>query len=148
MADVRFYHIERSTLDQVLPSIALKAWQSGKKVMVLVSNKKESSRLNDLLWTFHPNVFLPHGMAEEKHSERQPVLLTDKSDNLNGAEILIMTQGCVLEDINDFTMVCEILDGKVENHVMEARTRWKTYKEAGHELTYWQQDENGKWNKK
>ena len=61
MADIRFYHMEQATLDKALPSIALKAWQSGQKVMIRVPDKKEASRLDDLLWTFRPDVFLPHG---------------------------------------------------------------------------------------
>lgn len=148
MADIRFYHMEQSTLDQALPSIALKAWQSGKHVMIRVSDKKEAARLNDLLWTFHPNVFLPHGADGDKHPEKQPVFLTANDNNVNRAEILILTHGCVMEDISSFAMVCEMLDGRVESQIKDARGRWKTYKDAGHDLTYWQQDEHGKWHKK
>ena len=148
MADIRFYHMEQSTLDQALPSIALKAWQSGKNVLIRVPDKQEASRLNDLLWTFHPNVFLPHGADGDKHPERQPVFLSANDENVNNAEILILTHGCVIEDISSYAMVCEMLDGRVESQVKDARSRWKIYKEAGHDLTYWQQDENGKWAKK
>ena len=135
MADIRFYHMEQSTLDQALPSIALKAWQSGKNVLIRVPDKQEASRLNDLLWTFHPNVFLPHGADGDKHPERQPVFLSANDENVNGAEILILTHGCVMEDVASFAMVCEMLDGRVEPQVKDARSRWKIYKEAGHDLT-------------
>jgi DNA polymerase-3 subunit chi len=30
----------------------------------------------------------------------------------------------------------------------EARSQWKALKEAGHAVTYWQQDENGRWSQK
>ena len=148
MTDIRFYHMEQSTLDQALPSIALKAWQSGKNVMIRVPDKKEAARLNDVLWTFHPNVFLPHGSDGDKNADRQPVFLTANDDNVNEAQILILTHGCVVNDVNDFEMICEMLDGRVDSQIKEARGRWKGYKESGHDLTYWQQDENGKWNKK
>ena len=148
MTDIRFYHMEQSTLDQALPSIALKAWQSGKNVMIRVPDKKEATRLNDVLWTFHPNVFLPHGSDGDKNADRQPVFLTANDDNVNEAQILILTHGCVVNDVNDFEMICEMLDGRVDSQIKEARGRWKGYKESGHDLTYWQQDENGKWNKK
>jgi DNA polymerase-3 subunit chi len=45
-------------------------------------------------------------------------------------------------------LVCEMLDGRVDTQIIDARKRWKVYKDDGHDLTYWQQDENGKWDKK
>lgn len=140
--------MEQETLDKALPSIALKAWQSKEKVMIRVPDKKEASRLDDLLWTFRPDVFLPHGVDGDDKSKEQPVLITANDNNANEASILILTHGCEMTDISPFSMVCEMLDGRVDAHVNQARERWKEYKEQGHELTYWQQDAQGKWNKK
>lgn len=148
MTDIRFYHMEQATLDQALPAITMKAFQSGKRVMIRVPDKKEASRLNDLLWTFHPNVFLPHGAEGDKHAVNQPIWITSEDENENSAEILILTHGCTYDDISDFVMCCEMLDGRVESQIKEARVRWKSYKEADHDLTYWQQDEKGQWGKK
>lgn len=148
MADIRFYHLEHSTLDKALPAITMKAWQSGKRVAIRVPDKKEAARLDDLLWTFHPDVFLPHGMAGDKNDARQPVLLNSGQGNENDAEILILTHGCTENDLSPYGMVCEMLDGRVESQITEARQRWKAYKDSGHDLTYWQQDQNGKWNKR
>lgn len=148
MTDIRYYHMEQSTLDQALPAIAVKAFQSGKRVMIRVPDKKEATRLNDLLWTFHPNVFLPHGGEGDKNAADHPVWITSKDDNQNNADILILTHGCVMDTVADFSLCCEMLDGRVESQIKDARTRWKIYKADNHDLTYWQQDENGKWNKK
>ena len=148
MADIRFYHMEQSTLDKALPAITLKAWQSGKRVKIRVPDKKEATRLNDVLWTFQPDAFLPHGLSGDKNAARQPVLLSVEDDNANDAQILILTHGCTVNDVSAYSMVCEMLDGRVESQIKDARARWKIYKEAGYDLTYWQQDENGKWNKK
>lgn len=148
MTDIRFYHMEQSTLDQTLPAIAMKAWQSGAKVMIRVPDDKEATRLNDLLWSFRPDIFLPHGADGDKHADKQPIWITANDNNVNEAEILILTHGCVVDNVADFKMCCEMLDGRVETQIKDARRRWKVYKEANHDLTYWQQDDNGKWNKK
>jgi len=148
MTDVRFYHMEQATLDQVLPTIAMKAWQSGSHVMIRVPDKGEASRLNDLLWTFQPNAFLPHGADGDKHTEVQPIFITAENDNVNNAKILILTHGCVVDQVAEFDMVCELLDGRVEVQITDARTRWKSYKADNHDLTYWQQNDNGKWGKR
>ena len=70
MTDIRFYHMEQSTLDQALPMIAMKAWQSGENVMVRVPDKREASRLNDLLWSFRADSFIPHGMDSDKNADQ------------------------------------------------------------------------------
>ena len=62
--------------------------------------------------------------------------------------MLILTEGAVSNRVGDFKMCCEIFDGNDESLVQTARDRWKTYKDAGHDLAYFQQDETGKWVKK
>jgi DNA polymerase-3 subunit chi len=148
MTDIRFYHMEQATLDQALPMIVMKAWQSGENVMVRVPDKREASRLNDLLWSFRADSFIPHGMDGDKHADAQPVFVTVNDENMNEANILILTHGCAHPSVADFKMTCEMLDGRVDSQITDARARWKIYKDDGHDLTYWQQDENGKWGKK
>lgn len=148
MTDIRFYHMEQSTLDQALPAITAKAYQSGKHILIKTNDKKEAQRLNDLLWSFRADMFIPHGAEGDKDADQQPIWITSGDDNPNGASILILTHGMTSENIADFDMACEMLDGRVESQIKEARARWKTYKTDNHDLTYWQQDDNGKWNKK
>ena len=147
MADIRFYHLETSTLDKALPVIVMKAHDTGKKIVIKTSDKKEIVRLNDLLWTFHSEIFLPHGAEGDKNADKQPIWITTGDENPNNAEILILTHGCTHEDIGAYGMVCEMLDARVESQITAARSRWKIYKDEGHELTYWQQDDKGKWSK-
>lgn len=148
MTEIRFYHMEQSTIDVSLPAITAKAAQSGKKIIIKTSDKKEVKRLSDLLWSYRADSFLAHGMDGEDRAASQPIFVTAKNDNVNDAKILIMTNGSTSEDLEPFDLVCEMLDGRVESQISDARARWKIYKEAGHDLTYWQQDENGAWRKK
>jgi DNA polymerase-3 subunit chi len=45
-------------------------------------------------------------------------------------------------------MCCEIFDGRDEDAVTAARSRWKSYKDAGHTLAYYQQNDMGRWEQK
>ena len=106
-----------------------------------------AERLNDYLWTYNPNSFLPHGSKKDGHAELQPIWLTSEDENPNDADVLILTGGAASENMNDYQLCCELFDGRNEAAVTEARTRWKTYQEAGHDITYWQQGDKG-WEKK
>ncbi len=147
MTEIRFYHLRTRTLEQALPEILLKAYESGKRVVVRAPDEKAVARLNDLLWTFRADVFLPHGAKADGHEADQPVWLTAGNDNPNNAEVLIVTGGADASP-EGYALCCEMLDGHDEQAVTAARARWKDYQGKGHDLAYWQQTERGGWEKK
>jgi DNA polymerase-3 subunit chi len=148
MADVRFYHMELQSLEQILPMLLNKALQGGHKIIVRAPNDAAVEQLNAHLWAYDSASFLPHGSAKDGNAEAQPIWITAGDDNPNEAGVLILTQGATCEDVSGFAMVCEMLNGRDEQAVAGARARWKVYKEADHEVTYWQQSSAGKWDKK
>lgn len=147
MTDIRFYHLERQSLEQVLPSLLSKALSAGHRIVVKAANDKAVEELNTHLWTYNPNSFLPHGSQKDGFAEDQPIWLTAEDENPNGASVLILTHGAQSPDVGNFKMCCEMLDGRNEDAVKAARGRWKTYGKAEHDVTYWQQTDKG-WEKK
>lgn len=148
MTEIRFYHLQTQTLEQALPKLLLKAHSTNKKIVVKAADDKQVETLNQLLWTFHPNAFLPHGSKKDGHAELQPIWLTDKDENPNDAKILILTNGTDSEKIGEYDLCCDIFNGFDDVAVKAARARWKSHKDSGHELTYWQQSESGGWEQK
>jgi len=144
--EIRFYHMERSTLESALPALLKKAVTQG-NVIVQSDTQQNTENLNAHLWTFDPNSFLAHGSEKDGNAENQPIWLTDKEENANNADILILTHGATNENLKDYKLCCEMLDGNNAQAVQGARQRWKEYKEQGFEITYWQQGQNG-WEKK
>ena len=145
--EIRFYHLERSNVEQVLPGLIVKALENGHRILIKTTDEKEAQRLNEHLWTYDPNSFIPHGLKKDGHADKQPVLLTTEDKNLNGADVLILTQGAQSDQHADFKLCCEMLDGRDEEAVNAARERWKKYKAEGFTITYWQQGAKG-WEKK
>lgn len=148
MAEIRFYHLERQSLDQVLPMLLNKALQNGHRIIVKAPDTKEVERINTHLWTYDPNSFLPHGSNKDEKNTDQPVWITDTDENLNNADVLILTQGRNDENLEGFNLVCDMIDGRNEDTVAQARKRWQSYKDAKHHVTYWQQTPEGKWHQK
>lgn len=148
MTEVRFYHLQKQTLDQALPLILEKVYQTKSKAIVRMMDKKEVARMNDILWTYKDNSFLPHGSVKNNHTNEQPIWLTEKSENTNKAKTLILTQGMIEEDLSPYDLCCEILDGHDAAAINAARKRWKTYKDQNFKVTYWLQSETGKWENK
>jgi len=151
VTEVRFYHLQVRSQNDVLPMLLSKAYEQGKRVVVKMRDERDVEALDTYLWTFNPSSFLPHGSVKTSKAEAkslQPIWLTCDDENPNNADVLIIAHGASSEMHSDFALCCEMLDGHDEQAVVGARERWKAYKEKGFDVTYWQQDERGGWSKK
>jgi DNA polymerase-3 subunit chi len=145
MSEVWFYHLQRQRLEDVLPALLEKVLAAKKRAVVLLGSDERVEALNTLLWTYDERGFLPHGSARDGAAELQPIWLTAKDENPNRAEILVLADGARSDAVGGFERCLELLDGNDEAAVTAARAHWQGYKEAGHEVSYWQQDARGKW---
>ncbi len=145
MTDIHFYHLTRTPLEQALPKLLEKAIQGGFRSVVLMESEEKVEWMNNILWTYDPNSFLPHGSMKDGNTELQPVYLTAKEENPNKANLLVITDSSELDLGRGFTRVIDIFDGNDETSIAKARMRWSKYKSEGHALEYRQQTENGSW---
>jgi DNA polymerase-3 subunit chi len=148
MTEVRFYHLQKSALESALPPMLEKTLARGQRALVMAGSAERVEALAAYLWTYNDRGFLPHGTARDGFAERQPVWLTEKDENPNGANVLFLADGATSAHVGDFELCVELLDGNDEAAVVAGRDRWRAYQGAGHKLTYWQQDAAGRWEKK
>jgi DNA polymerase-3 subunit chi len=77
------------------------------------------------------------------------VLLTLNDDNPNGATVRFLIDGApVPKDAGAYERIVLVFDGEDPDSLDEARTRWTEAKQNGFEVTYWQFDEQGRWQRK
>ncbi len=147
MTDVRFYHLTRSRLEAVLPVMLEQTLERDQRAVVMAGSEERVEAINGHLWTYNDRGFLPHGSEKDGFAEGQPVWLTTGDENPNGAQVLFLTDGATSERVGDFDVCAVLLDGSDDAAVASARDLWRAYKDAGHEVTYWQQGESGGWDK-
>jgi DNA polymerase-3 subunit chi len=148
MTELRFYHLLSQSLDLALPVFLTKALSAGSRVVVRVPDEGEAERLNTHLWAWRSDSFLPHGSSKDGFASDQPIYLTERDENPNNADVLILTHGVQSEAVKDYRLCCDFFDGGDESAVLAARQRWKAASASGFDLTYWIQNEQGGWNKK
>jgi DNA polymerase-3 subunit chi len=150
MAEVLFYHLERASLESVLPGLLEKTLERGWKAVVRASSRERVEALDGLLWTYREDSFLPHGSGgDAAFAARQPVFLTDGEENPNCAEVLFLVDGAAAraQELSEVVRCVTIFDGGDAEAVAGARAFWKSAKEAGHDTTYWKQADSGRWEK-
>ncbi len=146
--EVWFYHLERQRLEDVLPSLLEKTRQRGWRAVVQAGTEERCDAINDHLWTYAQASFLAHGTASEGDPAAQSVFLTTTQDTPNGAEVRFLVDGAAAGDLTAFTRSIFLFDGHDERALADARTTWKTARDAGCSVTYWQQSPQGRWEKK
>ena len=147
MTDVRFYHLTRSRMEAVLPVMLEKTLERDQRAVVMAGSEERVEAINGHLWTWNDRGFLPHGSEKDGFAEDQPVWLTTGDENPNAAQVLFLTDGATSECVAEFEICAVLFDGTDEAAVTSARGLWRSYKDAGHEVTYWQQGESGGWDK-
>ena len=153
MTEVWFYHLETRTLDQVLPVLLERSLGRGWRAVVQVGSEERVEALDQLLWTYSDASFLPHGTARDGAPETQPVFLTCRDDNPNGAQIRLFADGCLAAPVlampgAAYARAVLLFDGRDGEAVQDARRQWSDLKAAGHAVSYWQQGEDGRWEKR
>lgn len=147
MAEILFYHLESQPLERVLPVLLEKSLERGWNVVVEIASEERAALLDDMLWTYRDDSFLPHALAGGDTDHLQRILITTRPHNPNKAEVRFFVDRAVPQSGEGYIRLVYMFSGHDPDAVTEARTAWKALRD-GNEVTYWQQDSNGKWAKK
>ncbi|OJI04306.1 DNA polymerase III subunit chi [Polynucleobacter sp. MWH-Adler-W8] len=110
--------------------------------IVMVGEKADLKKLNELLWAFSSTDFLPHCFIEEEAAAETPIVLTDDfaSSALNDiphADVMIHLGMRMPADVPAlvarFPRIVEVVTVN-ETERLAGRERFKAYRELGHEL--------------
>ena len=149
MTEVLFYHLQRQPIERVLPMLLEKSLERGWRVVVQAASEERVDALDAHLWTFRDDAFLPHGVWRDPEAREQPILLTINDDNPNQASVRFLVDGAAVPtDAAAYERIVLLFDGDDPDAVAAARARWQEAKAQGFAATYWQSDDDGRWQRK
>lgn len=141
-----FYHLTRRPLEAVLPDLLERSLARGWRVVVRGGEATRLAALNEHLWRYRDDAFLPHGDAADGFPERQPIYLTTGPEKPNSPDVLMLLDRAAIEpaEFTTHRRVVVLFDGHDEAALAEARQLWQ---QAVTQCTaqYWAQDESGRW---
>jgi DNA polymerase-3 subunit chi len=149
MTEMLFYHLQHQPLDKVLPTLIEKSLERGWRVAVQAASEERVEALDAHLWTYRDDSFLPHGTWRDPAVSEQPVVLTVNDDNPNRANVRFLLDGAAVPaDADSYERIVLVFDGEDPDAVSAARAHWGDAKSRGFDVTYWQPDEEGRWQRK
>lgn len=151
MTEVLFYHLEKRSLDDILPGLVERTLGRGWRALIRTESSDRAQAIDNRLWAWSEESFLPHAQAGDGDAATQPVLITVEEGNANGAQVLFLVGNALpssLEsDLAAFERIVVLFDGRDDCALSAVRRTRSETKAAGHPTTYWKQSASGKWEK-
>lgn len=145
MAEILFYHLTVSSLEDTLPGLLERSVARGWRASVQVGSDERLNALDTVLWTYRDDSFLAHGLETEPNAQEQPILLTAGLSNTNDSQVRFVLDGAEPPDFAGYERGVILFDGHDEEQLTAARGYWRALKDSGHAVTYWQQTDDRRW---
>ena len=136
MTKIDFYQIDQD--DHLLFTCRLidKIYQQGHSVHVHTKDHSESESLDDLLWSFRPEHFIPHAICDsEPADEDTPIMISHEIEPSQHDDVLVNLSDHVPDFFSRFRRVAEVVP-LAESSRAAARISYKFYKDRGYTLDY------------
>jgi DNA polymerase III subunit chi len=140
---VDFYHLTVSQPESVLPPVAEKLVSTGNRLLIVSDDDAQIERIDQMLWGFRADSFLPHGLSDEEASAIQPILLSKTTHAENNASNIALADGQWRGEALEFERVFYLFD---DEKIEMARATWRALRETESLVRhFWKQDDLGKW---
>ena len=138
---VDFWQLSRDPAEKVVALIAARVLGDGERLLVVAADAEQRTAISRALWEAKPDAFLANGDTGEPHADRQPILLSDACEPVNGASHVIFADG-QWRAAAGFARAFLLFD---EATVEAARGVWRSLDGGdGLERSFFRQ-ESGKW---
>lgn len=132
---VDFYILDKSDIrGKLLFScrIVQKAFSQGLRILVLTGTEQQSQHMDQLLWTFAQNSFIPHGRSGPQSADWRdyPVQVGHVPVATELVDVLVNLQEAVSDAVFGYRRVVEMVSDDQQDRD-RGRARFRTYRARG-----------------
>ncbi len=112
------------------------AYQQGQRSYVYAANDDQAKRMDEMLWTFRDQAFIPHELlspTSPTHPRIMALIGTVPTAPAEFQSLLINLRDTMPEAFSNFTRTCEVVDADPQ-HKQLARERYRLYRDQGCQL--------------
>lgn len=114
--------------------LAEKAWREGHQVFIYTENADQSAAMDEALWAYRPESFVPHEIMLDASAVTAPVLIShDNTPPPRLMDVLINLNAEQPMFFSQFERLVEIIDND-EQIKQQGRQRYKFYQDRGYPL--------------
>jgi len=136
VARADFYLIDKPRFREepllLVCELARKAFDAGIPTLVLARDTAQAEAIDDLMWSFDPDAYLPHQIAgSDDEDELTPILILAPDTDFPMRPMVINLRDAAVE--GDFERVLEVVPADPAARA-PLRERWKQYQARGLDL--------------
>ncbi len=133
MTQIDFYISPRAgSREQLACRLAEKAYLRGHRILIHCPDQVSVQRLDDLLWTYRQDRFLPHEPLQPGSEPEAPILLGTQTTG-STTDVLINLTDEVPDGFSSHLRVLELIDDDPQVKAA-GRRRFKYYRDRGYPL--------------
>jgi DNA polymerase-3 subunit chi len=110
-----------------------KAYLKGHRIYVHCADQQDAERLDELLWTFKPDSFIPHNLQGEGPEPPPPVQIGFAKEPRGFSDILLNLTSGIVPFYSKFRRVMELVPND-ELEKEQSRVRYREYRALGCEM--------------
>jgi len=131
-AKVYFERLDEPDRVEGIARLLLRRGRLMPHVLILCPDPGFMAKLDERLWTVHPESFLAHGVVGNgEENAEQPILLALEICRDNQPEVLINGTREVPPDLNGFSSLVDFVDAWSEPLMQASRERFRSYRQLG-----------------
>ena len=137
MTEVLFVQTSSSQMEVRACELAEENYARGRRVQIIALDQQQAERLDDLLWTFKPDSFVPHGLwADSLDESVHPVVITTCEEAVKGMDSLLMMGYGDVDLVRQFSHAVHLVVADNEKRIENSRRYWTLLKDAGFSLRH------------
>ena len=137
MTEILFVEVTASRMEMRACEIAERNYSQGRRLQIIAVDEKQAVRLDDLLWTFKPDTFIPHDLWSGARSKPGlAVVISSREEQVEGIESLLMMDYCGVDLVRQFSQAVHMVVVDNPERLDASRRYWTLLKEAGFSLRH------------
>ena len=132
-----FLKTTRRHFERQICEMAAGYYEQQRKALIAAADAAQARRLDDLLWSWRQESFVPHLCVDALKEEdapllaQMPVLITSGGANPSAIPNLLLADPWPVERLGGFEEIVDFVIDDDEPAKAEARRRFRRYREAG-----------------
>jgi len=107
-----------------------------KTVSIFVKDLSELGQLDERLWTWKQESFVPHSIQQPDKEAAEPVRLTSDSEQLPSSDIIILNDPIPLEKLTTYKLIIDFAEVYHAERIEQSRERFRVCRDAGYPVEF------------
>ena len=137
VTEVIFVEATASRMEMRACELAGHSYAQGDRLQIIAIDEEQAVRLDDLLWTYKPDTFVPHGRWKGMGSASdQSIVITTRKERVPGIASLLTMDYCPVKIVRQFSKVIHVVVVDNKERLEASRRYWTLLKDAGFTLRH------------